>query len=277
MASPPTTLIDAALPGMRDAYWDAIWATIYGKSRDEQDDAWQKFQDALLDSLRAVDLVSAERLRYRAGMSPLTASAMADMEMAVRLHPWAGLHAERTEHRLEDRAEMVAKAERDFYHESREKLAAQQPGAVPVNRMQRAWRMSQWQVRADAEQITLADPVVGGQFPAVEYRTRDDSRVRETHALMNKFRCARSWEHYDRVIPPAGFGCRCSVVPLSWHELITIGLATRDHRLKFQVRWPSEKARRNFDRGIFPDEGFQHKRIAAKKVTTPRQAILGVA
>lgn len=70
-----------------------------------------------------------------------------------------------------------------------------------------------------AEWIRLQDPAVKDTYPAYQYKTRNDSRVRDEHrAIADKI-----FRNHDPILksiyPPNGWNCRCFVIPLSQEEL----------------------------------------------------------
>jgi len=268
----PTNLIEAMLPDLRNAYWKATAATIYDEKYQAQ--YWADFRFQLQRTLQAIDIVAAERVRVRALGGEHLGAMGKSLEPIPHMLPWVEPHVEITGPRIAERAKFVADLERKFYTSGREKLASQGPKMVPASRLAQSYRMSQTAVAADAEQVILADTVVGSHFPAAMYIARGDKRVRPTHEAMNRTMMARNWEGYAKCIPPAGFGCRCTIHLKTWRELITVGLATQDFKLKFKIRWGTDEARRNFERGDFPDKGFQGPTLAATVITAPMHGIL---
>lgn len=70
-----------------------------------------------------------------------------------------------------------------------------------------------------AEWIRLQDPAVIDIYPAYQYKTRNDSHVRDEHRkLANKV-----FRNHDPILksiyPPNGWNCRCFVVPLNQDEV----------------------------------------------------------
>jgi hypothetical protein len=269
--NPTTALISTYLQKTTAAYWEAVEATIYGLPR--ADILWQDFSFALRQALLAVDVTAAERLRLRALGGQAMASHGTDLDHITHMSPWIEPHVEMTGARIIERARFVTEHEKRFYVEGAERIKATGTPLLPAKRLTQAYGMSQRAVAADAEQVVLADPVVGGHFPACRYNSRGDARVRETHHAMNGTIMARDWEGYAKCIPPAGFQCRCFVTMLSWRELQAVNLATADHKLKFKVRWSNQKAKKNFENGTFPDKGFVGPSLAATVVTPPVSGI----
>lgn len=60
----------------------------------------------------------------------------------------------------------------------------------------------------------LKDPSVAAALPYWKYVTVGDDRVRPNHAAMDGFVARNDDPVWRRWYPPAGFNCRCSVVPL---------------------------------------------------------------
>lgn len=64
----------------------------------------------------------------------------------------------------------------------------------------------------------MTDPDVMDAQPFVEYRTVGDARVREEHAVLDKTVYAIGSDEWQRIAPPNGFNCRCSMVTLTRDE-----------------------------------------------------------
>lgn len=60
----------------------------------------------------------------------------------------------------------------------------------------------------------ITSPVVRAARPFVQYRTAGDSRVRESHRLLNGRIFRQDDPEWSRYAPPNGYACRCGVVTL---------------------------------------------------------------
>lgn len=70
-----------------------------------------------------------------------------------------------------------------------------------------------------AQYIRLKDESVRDLYPAYQYKTADDNRVRESHRKLHD----KIWKNddpvWDSIYPPNGFNCRCYVKPLNVDEM----------------------------------------------------------
>lgn len=64
----------------------------------------------------------------------------------------------------------------------------------------------------------IRNPVVMKSRPFVQYRTVGDSRVREEHAALDEKTYRSDDPVWQRIAPPNGYNCRCSMVTLSKEE-----------------------------------------------------------
>ena len=65
------------------------------------------------------------------------------------------------------------------------------------------------------EQIRKADPEL---FPLLEFVAINDDRVRDSHRQLNGFRAPANDPVWQRITPPLGFNCRCTVRPVYVEE-----------------------------------------------------------
>lgn len=119
---------------------------------------------------------------------------------------WAPEHVRETQPFIVERARLVAKAEADFLEERR-KTQRLDPGWMPIYRIEMHRQMALKEIQQVSEQVELAVPEIGQQFPFVLYNTREDRRVRPTHAAMQGFIAARTWGGWPKVRPPNGYRC----------------------------------------------------------------------
>lgn len=57
----------------------------------------------------------------------------------------------------------------------------------------------------------MSDPAVAAALPYWTYRTAGDDRVRESHAALDGFTARIGDPVWNRIYPPCGFNCRCTV------------------------------------------------------------------
>ena len=70
-----------------------------------------------------------------------------------------------------------------------------------------------------AQYIRLQDPVMMSLYPAYEYFTMGDNRVRESHKLLDGLIFYADDPIWDRIMPVNDFNCRCGVKPLDVDEI----------------------------------------------------------
>lgn len=75
-----------------------------------------------------------------------------------------------------------------------------------------AYQAAQWQRLQGVKDI----------YPAYRYKTRNDDRVRDEHALLHDIVARASDPIWQTIWPPNGWNCRCYIEPLSEEELATI-------------------------------------------------------
>ncbi len=65
----------------------------------------------------------------------------------------------------------------------------------------------------------LNDPEVTDLYPALEYNTQEDDRVREEHMLLDKKTFMKDDPIWDTIYPPNGWNCRCYTTPVAADEM----------------------------------------------------------
>lgn len=74
-----------------------------------------------------------------------------------------------------------------------------------------AYNASQWQM--------LHDPAIAGLYPAYQYKTREDARVRDEHRALNNSVYYAHDDIWKSIYPPNGWNCRCYIKYLSQDEI----------------------------------------------------------
>lgn len=69
-----------------------------------------------------------------------------------------------------------------------------------------------------AQYIRLQDESVRDLYPAYQYKTLADSRVREAHMKLHDMIWASNDPVWDKIWPPNGWNCRCYIKPLNQEE-----------------------------------------------------------
>lgn len=81
-----------------------------------------------------------------------------------------------------------------------------------------AYHASQWQRLQELKDV----------YSAYQYKTREDDRVREEHAVLDNLVADANDPIWDKIWPPNGWNCRCYINPLSDDEMTNI---SEDDRL----------------------------------------------
>lgn len=223
---------------------------------------WRGFEDNVRELLGAVDLVAAARVREKVTGEPLVIPDKPTVRRVVEVNDWTRAHVEATAKVVEERARAIRRIEKRYYSERSEALR-DRPEEIPAWRMNMIFRNATGSVQEEAEQVQLSSAFIGGMFPYSVYMTREDRRVRPTHAQMNKFVALRSWPGWLEVRPKNGFNCRCYLIHKTWSEAIRRGWASGEDRPHFEVKWPNIAAKANYQNGLFPDDGWTGPKYVA--------------
>lgn len=214
--------------------------------------ATEQVASAAAEMLTWVNISAAGRLRWKAVREPVKVPSLRIAQLED-VNPWLKSHMLSTDPLVRRRAVWLAQAERTYL----ESVKLTNPEkAVPDFRAERIRRDTVGEIANVSEQVQLSVPEIGDQFPFAVYHTRDDRRVRPTHAAMDGFIAARSWRGWEKVRPKCGYNCRCYLVFVSWHEAVKRGWIKND-KLQFETKWPNSAAKRNFNMGVFPDKNWQ--------------------
>jgi SPP1 gp7 family putative phage head morphogenesis protein len=73
-------------------------------------------------------------------------------------------------------------------------------------------------------------------YPAYQYKTREDDRVREEHAALDNLVAQADDPIWNKIWPPNGWNCRCYVNPLGDGELSQVNPADRLHLTDMEKR-----------------------------------------
>lgn len=71
-----------------------------------------------------------------------------------------------------------------------------------------------------AQYIRLQDESVKGLYPAYQYKTLDDVRVRDAHRKLHDTIWSSDDPVWDKIWPPNGWNCRCYIKPLNQEEAL---------------------------------------------------------
>lgn len=104
---------------------------------------------------------------------------------------------------------------------------------------------------------TLREPKVQAFVPLVEYSATGDNRTRPTHQAMDGY--VGTIEMFDRqgLGPPAGYSCRCAMVPVPASRAFENGWTDEDGNVDYAaLKRHNGKRQALIDSGQFPDPGF---------------------
>lgn len=225
-------------------------------------DQWGNLRDSLQEALQMTDVVAASKLHWRAfHESTLVPSGPGvTVSDVIAENAWLNRHVQQTNPMILATANRVARIEHDYYLRRWEqgKLTQEkfEASKSPLWRLEMFYRTTLGDVGATSQQVELANPDVGVNFPFAEYRSRDDARVRPTHAAMDGFVALRSWPGWSRARPKCGYNCRCVLRFYSRFEAVQKGWMTESGKPRFVVRWPNSIARANWNQDKFPDPGW---------------------
>lgn len=215
-----------------------------------------KLTRGILDQFQQADsmMTLAAREQYRRTFDLQQKQAEA-FHALTEENPWMQEHRKITNPFVEARARLIRESEENFLAGNAARLA-QQPGAMPLYRLEMHLRDSIGEITQVGEQVQLSNSAMDERFPFAEYNTRDDSRVRPTHARMQGFIALRSWYGWSIIRPRDGFGCRCTTRFYSIRESVDRGWITSGGFARFETRWPNSAAEKNFREKKFPDAGW---------------------
>lgn len=84
-----------------------------------------------------------------------------------------------------------------------DRLASAQIGSVFQTNVQTAYQNGRFE--------QMSDPAVAAALPFWTYRTAGDDRVRPAHAALDGFSARNNDVVWNRIYPPCGYNCRCTV------------------------------------------------------------------
>lgn len=94
----------------------------------------------------------------------------------------------------------------------------------------------------------VQDPDIRAVTPVFRFDAIGDADTRTNHNAADRIVMRVDNTDWNRIAPPLGYRCRCSVVPVSIAELNRMGRVGRDGQIR-EDRVPP---------GAFPDPGFRH-------------------
>jgi SPP1 gp7 family putative phage head morphogenesis protein len=238
---------------LKGTYIDSVRRIVSG--RPDNHKLWGDFQGSLLVALQWADLAAAAKLRYKA-LHQKTIAPHPSIAMVMELNPWYAEHAEQTMHDISIKAMLVAKNERDYYQKIAKNKRKTINERVPEYRIERLYRDNLGEIHQVSQQTQLAIPEIGNSFPFCEYSTREDARVRPTHAAMDRFVAVRTHEIWRIIRPKNGYNCRCGVIYITRLQAKEKGWIKKNGEYKFDIKWPNSASKKNYEDRLFPDPGW---------------------
>ena len=110
-------------------------------------------------------------------------------------------------------------------------------GLVSMSRLETIIRTNETEAINRGRKIMFDNPDVEDFVPYIRYRAITDTRTRETHRAMHNRIYKKNNPIWEKISPPAGFNCRCFIVPVTSFEKV-------------------EESNEDLPAG-FPDEGFK--------------------
>ena len=256
MMSPTERFYRRLLRQLRQRYGEVVGDIIFREKSGAP--AWVDFRNGLEEVFRWASIVQSGKIRYRAlGEKIELPGPIDEIELGdlMDANPWLRGQSEVLFPIIAQQTDAVVDAEKTFVQEKAEAIK-RNPKGLPLYRLEAVYRNTLATIVATSDQAQLADPDVGNAFPYFQYNTREDGRVRPTHRAMDGFVALRQGEGLDimrHVLPPAGFSCRCFAMYFGWSQAVRKGWAKAKGEPKWEFKWPSKKARMNYEAGLFPE------------------------
>lgn len=225
---------------------------------------WGEFRKSLTQSLVWSCLASGANVRYKATHQRIVLPDSGEVSLAnvLDLNEWTTPHLNAMADRIEDKVALVIDAERRYVDEHGEDIMDYGPH-VPRNRLEMIYRNAVGDLGYIAAQVQLSSPEVGDALPYILYLTKNDKRVRSTHALMHGFIALRTWDGWSSIRPKNGYNCRCYLRYHTWDDAIRLGWAWSIFKPRWDRKWPNRDAQRNYEDGTFPDPGWNGPKYVA--------------
>lgn len=131
-----------------------------------------------------------------------------------------------------------------------------------------SYNASQW--------VKLQDPAVKDLYPAYKYKTREDSHVRQEHAILNNAVYRSDDIIWKKIYPPNGWNCRCYINYLSSEDIQEPGNKPNEltidpaevSRLVKEAKIPPD-----FQRNSGMDGHINQKWLSAKLKDMPEEVV----
>jgi len=227
---------------------------------------WGVFGGMFESVLGWADVLSANALRRRAGLpsAALLGEESATFDEIVAANFWIFEQRRITLPLIEASAQRMIEDEQRYlaaHQRAIRKRKIENEPYIPAWRLERMQRSYISSMAHVSEQVQLETPLINDAFPFAYYQTRDDARVRPTHAAMHGFFALRSWEGWPKARPPCGFSCRCVCKEIARFQAIQRGWMSKSGTVLIPLRWPTSAAEANWNNGRFPDVGWEGPKL----------------
>ena len=118
----------------------------------------------------------------------------------------------------------------------------------------------------------LQDPDVKDLYPAYQYFTQNDDRVREEHALLHELVFANDDPVWDVIMPPNGWNCRCYFIPLDQDEAAGADIES-DLRTEEDMNAIKETVDPDFRRNAAKDKSIFDKWLKQEYKDMPKDIV----
>lgn len=79
----------------------------------------------------------------------------------------------------------------------------------------------------EAQLEILLNSRAGSLFPFVRLETKEDERVRDSHAKIHGLTARATWSGWARFTPPLDWNCRCKLRKINWQQARALGFFQR--------------------------------------------------
>lgn len=228
--------------------------------------AADSFQKSMREVLRWASLVSASKARWATlhEMVDTPSGEAWGLKELIDQNDWMKDHDAAMQPMIESTSILVRQAEERFIQERGQFLDEKQLVRAANVRSMLFYRNAVSGVVNTAQHVQISDPEIRAKIAFLVYVSAHLPTTRPTHAAMHGFVAVASSDIWRVVRPPNGYNCMCTLKIVGWQEAQRRKLLRANGAPRFEHRWPSQQARRNFDFGIFPDEGWAGPKFSGK-------------
>jgi hypothetical protein len=227
---------------------------------------WGGFGASFESLLTWADILAGNSLRVRAGLPQtrfLSAPKITILDI-VEANFWIMEQRRVTYPMIQQSVQQAIEDEQKYLQDKqriirKRKLARE--NYIPAWRLDRMRRSYVSSMSNVSEQLQLRENDISDMFPFAEYLTRDDRRVRPTHALMHRFFAVRNWDGWPTIVNPNGYNCRCHIRLVARFEAIDRRWMGKSGKIITPIHWPTSLSKINWDSGKFPDPGWDGPKV----------------